>query len=190
MGTYRGHKKSGIAVCARLARFGLAGFGLVTLSGAPVQAAPATSTSKAILLRPLSFFLVQDMNLGDIVPGPAGGTVRLFPNGTRTATGTIVLSGSSHQPARFAGLGTPNELISITLAANSIPLNGPGAPMTLSLFEIGSTPTVILSTNPSFFRIGSVLGNYNFPVGGTLAVGANQAPGTYVGTFTITLNYL
>ena len=130
------------------------------------------------------------MNLGDIIPGTGGGTVRLFPNGTRTATGTIVLAGNSHQPARFAGLGTQNEQVSITLAANSIQLTGPGAPMTLSLFEIGSTPTTILSTNASFFTIGSALGNFNFPVGGTLTVGANQAAGNYAGTFSITLNYL
>ncbi len=163
---------------------------LLALATTPALAAPATASSKAIILRPLSFFRVQDMNLGDIIPGTGGGTVRLYPNGTRTATGTIVLAGTSHQPARFAGLGTPNEQVSITLAANSIQLTGPGTPMTLSLFEIGSTPTAILSTNASFFTIGSALGNYNFPVGGTLTVGANQAPGIYAGTFSITLNYL
>jgi len=57
-------------------------------------------------------------------------------------------------------------------------------------FEIGSTPTAILSTSPTRFRITSPLGNYNFPVGATLEVGANQAPGNYSGTFTVTLNYL
>ncbi len=174
------HKNSGFAV----------GAVLCALMGTPAAAAPGSATSKAIVLQPLSFFLVQDLHMGDIIPGAAGGTVRLLPTGTRTSTGSIVLSGSSHQPARFAGLGTPNEQISITISANSIPLTGPGAPMTLSLFEIGSSPTVILSTNPSYFRISSALGNYNFPVGATLTVGANQTPGTYAGTFSLTLNYL
>ena len=128
--------------------------------------------------------------MGDIVPGTLGGTVRLYPNGTRTSTGSIVLVGNSHQPARFAGLGTQNEQVSITLAANTIQLTGPGAPMTLSLFEIGSTPTAILSTNASFFTIGSAIGNFNFPVGASLAVGPSQTPGNYAGTFSITLNYL
>jgi hypothetical protein len=163
---------------------------LAALTATPVMAAPATATSKAIVLRPLSFFRVQDMHMGDIIPGTLGGTVRLYPNGTRTATGTIVLVGTSHQPARFAGLGTQNEQVSILLAANTIQLTGPGAPMTLSLFEIGSTPTAILSTNASFFTISSALGNFNFPVGASLAVGPSQAPGTYSGTFSITLNYL
>ena len=180
MGTNRGHIRCGIAVGAMLA----------ALTATPVAAASAPAQSKAIVLRPLSFFRVQDMNLGDIVPGTAGGNVRLLPNGTRTATGTVVLAGSSHQPARFAGLGTPNQTISISINPATTTLTGPGAPMTLSLLEIGSTPTAILSTTPVFFRIGSSLGNYNFPVGGTLAVGANQAAGVYSGTFTITLNYL
>ncbi len=57
-------------------------------------------------------------------------------------------------------------------------------------FEIGSTPTAILSTTPLRFTITSALGNYNFPVGATLDVGANQTPGDYSGTFTVTLNYL
>lgn len=170
------------------------GLGLCALLGAvlpsAVIAGTATTPAKAIVLRPLSFFVVQNMHLGNIVPGAAGGTVRLRPDGTRTATGSIVLSGSAHQPARFAGLGTPNELISISVPAASVNLTGPGPRMTLSLFEIGSTPTAILSITPTFFRIGSAIGNFNFPVGGTLTVGANQAAGTYAGTFTITLNYL
>jgi Domain of unknown function (DUF4402) len=181
VGTLRGHSSSGFAVGVMLAAL-----------AAPATAAPASAPaqSKAIVLRPLSFFRVQDMNLGDIIPGTAGGTVRLLPNGTRTSTGTVVLVGSTHQPARFAGLGTPNELISVTVSPASVSLTGPGAPMLLTLIEIGSTPTAILSATPTFFRIGSALGNYNFPVGATLAVGANQAEGVYSGTFTMTLNYL
>ncbi len=180
VGTNWGHKKSGLAVAAML----------FALAATPAAAGTAPSQAKVIVLRPLSFFLVQDMNLGDILPGIAGGTVRLFPNGTRIATGTVVLVGSSHQPARFAGLGTQNELVSITVAPVTATLTGPGAPMLLSLIEIGSTPTAILTGTPSFFRITSAIGNFNFPVGGTLAVGANQAPGVYSGTFTLTLNYL
>jgi hypothetical protein len=180
VGTQKRHRNFGTALCAILAAF----------ASAPASAGTGAAQSKAILLRPLSFFLVQDMNLGNILPGAAGGTVRLQPDGTRTATGTVVLVGNVHQPARFAGLGTPNELISITVSPVTSSLIGPGAPMTLSLIEIGSTPTAILTGAPTYFRIASALGNYNFPVGATLAVGANQAPGTYTGSFTLTLNYL
>jgi len=158
---------------------------------APVYAAPATAEAqaRAIILDPLSFFRVQDLHMGDIVPSAAAGTVRLRPDGTRTATGGVTLAGTSHQPARFAGLGRQNQQVTITLAANSIQLTGPGAAMTLSDLEIGSTPTAILSTKKTDFTISQPGGNYNFPVGGTLAVNANQAPGSYTGQFTITLDY-
>ena len=99
-------------------------------------------------------------------------------------------SGHGGEPARFAGLGTPNRQVNISLGTNSIFITGPGTRMRVRDFEIGSTPTAILSTTPTRFTIATAIGNYNFPVGATLEVGANQAPGDYAGTFTITLNYL
>lgn len=156
------------------------------------QAAPrtASATGKVIALRPLSFFRVQDLDFGSIIPGTTAGVVRIQPDGTRTATGGVVLVGTGFQPARFAGLGSNNQQVNISLGSNTIQLTGPGAPMTVSQFEIGSTPTAVLSTSPTRFRITSAGGNFNFPVGARLAVNANQAAGNYSGTFTITLNYL
>ena len=61
--------------------------------------------------------------------------------------------------------------------------------MTISQFDIGSSPTTILTTTPLRFRINTTNGQFNFPVGARLAVGANQADGVYSGTFAITLNY-
>ena len=61
--------------------------------------------------------------------------------------------------------------------------------MTVSQFEIGSTPTAVITTSPTRFRIASTNGQFNFPMGAQLAVGANQAAGTYSGTFSVTLNY-
>ncbi len=145
--------------------------------------------AKGIVLRQLSFFRVQDLDFGDIVPGPTAGVVRILPDGTRTVTGGVSVVGSTHQPARFAGMGSFNQQVLITVSSNTIQLTGIGAPMTLSQFEIGSTPSAILSTAPTRFRITSTNGQFNFPVGARLAVGANQAAGTYSGTFSITLDY-
>jgi Domain of unknown function (DUF4402) len=145
--------------------------------------------AKSIVLRQLSFFRVQDLDFGDIIPGPTAGVVRILPNGTRTVTGGVAVVGSTHQPARFAGLGSFNQQVLISVSSNTIQLTGPGTPMTLSQFEIGSTPTAIISTTPRRFRITSTNGQFNFPVGAQLAVGANQAAGDYSGSFSITLNY-
>lgn len=168
----------------------------IALVFAPFAASPAHAQAgaqgdaEAIVLRPLSFFKVNDLDFGDIVASASAGTVTLAPDGSRSRTGGVTLAGSGGEPARFAGLGSFNRQVNIALGANSIWITGPGQPMRVRNFEIGSTPTAILSTTPTRFRITSPLGNYNFPVGATLEVGANQAPGDYAGSFTITLNYL
>ena len=172
------------------------GFAALVLSLAPVAAPPALAQNStqgqadAIVLRPLSFFKVNDLDFGSIIASGNSGTVRLAPDGTRTRTGGATLVGNDGEPARFAGLGTPNRQVNISLGANSIWITGPGQRMRVRDFEIGSTPTAILSTTPTRFTIATAAGNYNFPVGATLEVGANQTPGDYAGTFTITLNYL
>lgn len=174
----------------------LRGIAACALMMAPAIAAPAhaqqtaQAQSEAIVLRPLSFFKVNDLKFGSIIPSNAAGTVTLEPDGSRTRTGGVTLVGNGGEPARFAGLGSFNRQVNISLGSNTIWLTGPGVRMRARTFEIGSTPTALLSTSPTRFRITSPLGNYNFPVGATLEVGANQAPGDYSGTFTITLNYL
>lgn len=177
-------------------QFALRGIAACALMMAPAIAAPAHAQqtapgqAEAIVLRPLSFFKVNDLNFGDIIPSATAGTVTLEPDGSRSRTGGVTLAGNGGEPARFAGLGSLNREVNISLGSNTIWLTGPGVRMRARTFEIGSTPTAILSTSPTRFRITSPLGNYNFPVGATLEVGANQAPGDYSGTFTVTLNYL
>lgn len=158
----------------------------------PAMAAPAVSpgSTEAIIIRPLSFINVDDLNFGRIVPSATAGTVVLAPTGTRTANNGIVLVSNTHQPARFAGQGTANQQVAISISASTILINGPGASMVVRNFTIGSTPTAILGTTPQRFTIGSATGIFAFPVGATLDVGANQSPGVYTGTWDITLNYL
>ncbi len=171
--------------------------GLAMLSAAAlaqpavVQAQPTATQASAnsVILHQLSFIKTGDLDFGDIVVGASGGTVRLYPNGTRTTTGSVSTVGTTQQPATFSGAGTVNQQVLISLSANSIQLTGPGAPMTVSNFEIGSSPSAILSTSPQRFRISSANGVFAFPVGATLTVNANQAPGSYAGTWQITLNY-
>lgn len=180
-------------ICPLPKQRGLAAIALLLAATAATPAAAQNRTqgeAEAIVLRPLSFFKVNDLDFGDIIASNAAGTVRILPDGSRTRTGGATLAGNDGEPARFAGLGSYNREVNISLGANQIFITGPGQQMRVRNFEIGSTPTAILSTTPTRFRIASTLGNYNFPVGATLDVNANQAPGDYSGTFTITLNYL
>lgn len=102
-----------------------------------------------------------------------------------------MLVGNQGQPAGFAGFGTRNQTVLISLSALTGTLQRQGGTETMRFdtFIIGSTPQVQLSTAPLSFRISSTTGQFAFPVGATLRVAARQKPGTYTGTFAIVLQY-
>ncbi|NJM51198.1 MAG: DUF4402 domain-containing protein [Sphingomonadales bacterium] len=173
-------KKSAAIFCASAAIFG----------AAPAYADVEPTDSRAVIIRPLSFINYEDLNFGKIIPATTAGTVTVATNGTRsTNNANIILVGADHQAASFTGQGTFNQRVDISLGANTIQITGPGAPMTVQTFTIGSTPSVVLTTTPLRFRIASASGIFIFTVGARLNVGANQAPGKYSGTWNITLDY-
>jgi hypothetical protein len=61
--------------------------------------------------------------------------------------------------------------------------------MTFDTFVVSSNPVTTISTTPRQFRIASTNGMFQFAVGATLRVRANQQPGQYVGTFSVNVNY-
>jgi len=180
-----GRATRGRAVCALLAS------AVATTVSAPASAGVnATAPSQAVIVRPLSFFKVQDLLFGSIVRGATAGTVTIVPDGTRTSTGGVTLVGTGYQPARFAGDGDPGQTVRIRMNTPTITITGPGAPMTVDTFTIGSTPTnTVLGAGWDNFTLGGAGGVFNFPLGARLQVAANQAPGTYSGTFSIELQY-
>jgi Domain of unknown function (DUF4402) len=163
--------------------------GALFVASSPAYAEQEQADAQIAIVRPLEFIRVENLNFGRVIRASTAGTVTIAPNGTRTKTGGVILTGSGFQAAAFAGMGTNNQRVDISLGANQIFITGPGAPMRVHSFVIGSTPTANLTTTPLRFRINSATGIFNFPVGATLDVGANQTPGTYTGTWTITLNY-
>lgn len=153
------------------------------------QSATAQGQSQVGVITPLSFIQTEELHFGRIFASNTAGTVVVAPNGTRTRSGGVTLIGNDQQAAEFAGMGSFNQRVQVSLGSNSIFLTGPGTRMRARAFTIGSTPTAVLTTTPQVFRIAGATGVFRFPVGATLDVNANQAPGTYRGTWTITLNY-
>lgn len=172
-------------------RFSLCAAALGVLLGAtPVRAEQEQANSQVGVIQPLSFIKTEDLDFGTVLAGTTAGTVTITPAGARTATGGVTLFGASgHQPAEFAGWGQFNQRVDVSVGSNSIWIYGPGNRMRVRTFIIGSTPTAQLTTNPRSFRISAANGAFRFPVGATLEVGANQAPGSYSGVWFITLNY-
>ena len=132
--------------------------------------------------RPPSITLTTDLGFGAFYHGALGGTVTITPAGSRTSTGDIVLIGLAipFSAAHYNVYSNPGTVISI--------LNGPDVPLTWSGYSmnlhIGTSfpASPFVNTNP-----------YSIPteltIGATLSVGNALAnpPGTYSGTFNITL---
>ena len=172
-----------------LKKLGAAMMATAAILAAPAHADTKTGNAEITIVQPLSFVIDDNLDFGSIIPSNVAGVVTMAPAGNRTATNGIVLVGTGHKPASFAGQGSNNQRVDVSLGSNSILITGPGAPMRVRTFVIGSTPTAVLSTTVNRFRIAAANGVFNFPVGATLEVGANQAPGSYSGTWSITLNY-
>ena len=171
----------------------LAVLGATSFTISSAMAASSTATAKAVIVKNLSFFDVEDLEFGAFLSGATAGTVVVTPANVRTATGGVTLVGGPiSQPSRFAGKGTLNQIVAISIQSTPTTITRVGGTETMSVetYVIGSTPTAVLTTVPTNFRITGVSGIFNFPVGATLRVNANQTPGDYLGTFTLNLNYL
>lgn len=136
-----------------------------------------------------SFVLLRNLHFGDIIAGPTPGTVTVTVNGTRASTGGVTLVGASHHTALFGGQGRRNQMIELSFGSPTIQIFGPGAPMTVSLFQIGEIGGSLARNRPGRYRITTRDGIFQFPVGATLTVNANQQRGTYTGTFVVNYDF-
>lgn len=133
--------------------------------------------------RPVSVFVntAQPLSFGAFFQGVTGGSVVVYPDGTRATSGDIIGAnmGYNFTPALFEVEGLPGTLVSI-LNGPDVQLNGSnGGTMTLRIGNSSPvSPFVITSSPPSRTLIS---------VGGTLTVGppAANPSGSYSGTFNI-----
>lgn len=158
---------------------GLALLAVVWLAGAPAAYAATTSaTATATVYVALTITKTADLNFGGLLPGAAAGTVTVNPDGTRTGTGVTLVGGSTFGAATFALSGQPNASYTIAL------------PSSITITDGTNTMTVdTFTSNPSGTGQLDASGSATLRVGATLKVGANQPPGTYSGTFDVTVDY-
>lgn len=134
--------------------------------------------------RPISIYVnpAQGLIFGAFFQGVSGGTVIVYPDGSRSVTGTIMQAnlGFPFSPAIFEVEANPGTLVSI--------LNGPDVMLAGSnggyiQLEIGTSSTgspFIVTTTPP--------GRTQVRIGGTLTIGSPLAnpEGSYSGTFSVT----
>ncbi len=168
---------------ARLALlFALAGAAL--LGASPAAALPSASNSAAdtIILKPLTLLKTEDMDFGWLLASTTAGTAVLNPvSGTVTATGGVTAVNGPTTAAAFIGAGTRRAPVIIRIPKNPVTLTRSGGTetMTVSTWTLDGASTRLINAFEAF----------EFQVGGTLNVGANQVPGTYVGSFSVEVQY-
>jgi hypothetical protein len=157
----------------------------------PARAETEAVDAQVAIVERGTFFKVEDLHFGVVIPSALPGVVTVAPSGARTATGGVTLVGNLHHAAEFAGRKpNGNAPVQISVGSATIQLTGPGAPMLVSLFRGNTNPGQVLTPIPRNFQVQSQAnGAFELTVGATLAVGGNQAPGTYTGNWTITLDF-
>ena len=181
------------------------GAAVLSASAASARGTPVVvvASARATVVTTLTVVKVQDLSFGRIVPRPQLGTVTVDQNtGACTVTGPILEVGRC-QYAQFAGMGSKNlgARISLTGTTN---LTGPGQAMVLDNIKLGTNSSISFSGNTNAngqgvgltrggnaekYTIVSNSGIYVLNVGGRLTVNANQAPGLYTGSITISVQY-
>lgn len=138
------------------------------------HAATASADARANILQQVTVTSDgSDLDFGTIVTGATASSVVISSAGALTCGTGLVCSGTT-SAAGFDVTGTTGEIVTVS-SDTSVTLTGPSDTMTASLTPSASSITLD--------------GTDGFTVGGTLAVGANQADGAYVGTFGVTVNY-
>lgn len=126
--------------------------------------------------------LSQNLSFGAFYQGATGGSVIIFPNGSRSSTGDVVLlnMGYSFSTGLYDVVANPGTLVSILNGPDAILSGSNGGSLTLKLGTTSPANPFIVTTSPP--------SSTQLRIGGTLLVGTPLAnpPGNFSGTFNVT----
>lgn len=179
-----------LGVCALAA-------GLSLGSSTPGRADTSTVNVSASVLVEGSVVKIQNLRFGALMASASSGTVAVNPDGSRTITGgvnamSLGATSDTHGPAEFRVTCQKNRKFSVSVPSSlTITRAGGGASMPVTLGPTTIDP--LFGGNPADGRCSNNItgqtGQGTILVGGALAVGANQSPGDYTGTFQVTVNF-
>ena len=171
----------------RLARVGvaLAATGACAVGWAQTTTTPAfTVAATATVASALSITAATALGFGYFIPDTTAATVVIAPQSAsfRSRTGNIsLLDSGAGAPSTVSLSGAPNMTFSVNLPTTPVTLSGPNASaMTMTNFtsNLGAAKGTVGGG-----------GTASFLVGATLNVGASQVPGSYTGSFSVTVSY-
>jgi hypothetical protein len=150
------------------------------LTGTTVTGNPVSHTGQAsvTVVEPITITYVEQMTWGYITAGAVAGDLSVSTTHVLTDPpgGPVAIGGGPPSAVRFTVTGAGGNPHPYTLtSSSSATLTGPGAPI----------PLTVTAPSPA----SGVGGPINVTIGGTITVGAGQAPGDYFGTVTLTAEY-
>ena len=155
---------------------------LIALGAARSDAATVTVLVTAQSVKPLIIAKVQDLDLGGVTLGPglwSNVTISLSRTGVLTCTNPNVTCSGATLAAEYDVQGSGQQTVQIS-APNVTMTNQSDPSQTLTL--VTDAPATIVLQN-------SGLPGTNFWIGGSVTLSSSTAPGTYVGTFNVTVDY-
>lgn len=170
----------------------IAALALALMAPAVGHAAPVATaqpvTGSAILAFPAGFRNLNQLNFGQLTVTGAGTAVVNPDTDALTTTGGVVRVGSSAYAALFQVEPPRRGAVHIRIPTTPIAITrvGGSETMTVSNWTISSNAQPIGGNR---YRVTATLEPFEFRVGGTLSASANQAEGTYTGTFDVTVEY-
>lgn len=165
----------------------LAGCALFGSTAQAQSANTATSqgTAQASIVAPLKITAGTSLRFGQFANATTAGTITIDPFGAVTTAGgmvganTFVQTGAGRGNATFSVTGNANAAFGVTVSANVFVASGANR-----MNVTGFTGNVANSA-----AVLDAAGNYTLNVGATINVNANQAVGTYSGTYVLTVTY-
>ncbi|MEO7786918.1 MAG: DUF4402 domain-containing protein, partial [Sphingomicrobium sp.] len=162
----------------------LAALAAVLATAAPALAAPgsdtATAEARGLVLQPLTLTKVTDLDFGTVIASTVAGTVTIDADGAaRAITGGVIgVATAPGNRAEFAGAGTAQQLVTLSMNSPSLLVSTTNASDTLVVSSLGfdsAGTTRTLDSTSAFTAY----------VGGIFQIGANQANGLYTAQFDV-----
>lgn len=140
------------------------------------QAATQTASAEVDIVAAVQLAQNDGLDFGVVASSGTAGTVALpTTSNTRTCSAGVTCVGTALR-GRFTVSGaTSSYVVAITVPASTTLNSGANS--------------IVLSLTPSMTTFTSTGAAQEFFVGGSLAVGANQAAGTYTGTYSVSADY-
>ncbi|MEO0883546.1 MAG: DUF4402 domain-containing protein [Pseudomonadota bacterium] len=159
------------------AAFGVTAMGLVCSLGATAQTDSSGQTG-ADIIQPLMVKAWEELEFGTIIPNTlTSGIVSISVDETRTCTAELICTNAVFSAARFMVTGEPDKIYEITIPPGLTMENSSGDQMLVDGLHSDIDQGLLIDGTDEFW------------VGADLHVSANQALGTYTGTYTVSVEY-